>query len=83
LALLANGVVLLVKDASLVRGPVPLVLAGSAAATALFAYVIGVRRHRTLCLRPLPQRITSRREIYLVGVSVLGLIVAVSLTLLV
>jgi uncharacterized membrane protein YidH (DUF202 family) len=83
LALLANGVVLLVKDFSLSRGPVPLVLAGFAAATALSAYLIGVRRHRTLSLRPLPQRITTRREVYLVGVSVLGLIVAVSLTLLV
>lgn len=83
MALLANGVVLLVKDSSLARGPVPLVLAGFAGATALFAYVIGVRRHRALCLRPLPQRIASRRAVYSVGASVLGLIVAVSLTLLV
>jgi uncharacterized membrane protein YidH (DUF202 family) len=83
LALLANGVVLLMKDSSVVRGPIPLVLAGFAAATALSAYLIGVRRHRTLCLRPLPERISSRREVYVVGFSVLGLIVAVSLMLLV
>lgn len=83
MALLANGVVLLVKDFSLVRGGVPPALAAFAAVTALSAYLIGVRRYRTLSLRPLPRRITSRREIYVVGVSVLGLIAAVSLTLLV
>jgi uncharacterized membrane protein YidH (DUF202 family) len=81
LAILANGVLLLVKGFPMSYGPVRLVLAGLAAAIALSAYLIGVRRQRVLCLRPLPQRITPRREVQLVGVLVLVLILVIALTL--
>jgi uncharacterized membrane protein YidH (DUF202 family) len=83
LAILANGVLLLVKDFPESGGPVRMSVAGLAAAIALAAYLVGGRRQRILCRRPLPQRITPRREVHLVGVLVLVFVVVVALTLIV
>lgn len=81
LGLLVNGVLLLVKGLPESGGPVRAGVAGLAAAAALAAYLVGVRRQRTLCRRPLPQRVTPRREVHLMGALVLTLIVAVAVTL--
>lgn len=80
-AILGNGVILLAKDFPSSYGPLRLGLAGFAAAVALAAYLVGVRRQRTLSLRPLPDHITPRREVYLVGGLVLVLVLVVALTL--
>jgi uncharacterized membrane protein YidH (DUF202 family) len=81
LGLLANGVILLVRDFPESGGPVRMSVAGLAAAIALAVYLVGVRRQRTLCRRPLPQRITPRREVHLVGALVLMFVIVVALTL--
>lgn len=48
--------------------------AGVAAVLALWIYLIGVRRQRLLARRPLPDRISPRREVYLAGTSIVALI---------
>jgi len=50
---------------------------------ALSIYLIGVKRQRLLARRPLPDRISARREVYLTGASIIALILisALSLTL--
>jgi uncharacterized membrane protein YidH (DUF202 family) len=57
------------------------VVAGLAAALALSTYLIGRRRQRRLSRRPLPARISPRHEVYLLGTSVLLLIVISTLSL--
>jgi hypothetical protein len=52
-----------------------------AAVLALLTYVIGVRRKRILNRRPLPNRITPRREVGLIGISVLVVIIVTALVL--
>lgn len=74
-ALLANGALLTLKDLHSYTGPVGVVPAGLAAAVALCTYLIAVQRQRTLGHRPLPARITPRREVYLVGIAALLLAV--------
>jgi hypothetical protein len=79
LAVLANGAILLIRDT---HGRLPqLVAAGLAAALALSTYLIGVRRQRMLAQRPLPDRISPRREVYLTGGAVIALIVVSALAL--
>ena len=78
---LANGVILMLKNVHTSNGPVRLVLAGLAAALALTTYLIGRRRQRTLSQRPLPKRITPSREVYLVGISVIVLILLIAFAL--
>jgi hypothetical protein len=58
-----------------------LLAVGLAVTFALSTYLIGIRRQRTLSRRPLPQRITPRREVHLVGISVLVLILVSALAL--
>jgi len=59
------------------------VAAGVAGMLALSIYLIGVKRQRLLARRPLPDRISARREVYLTGASIIALILisALSLTL--
>jgi len=64
----------MVKEFPHYRGTLPLIGAGIAAVVALLTYAIGVRRQRTLGRRPLPEPITPRREVRLVGALVLLLI---------
>ena len=74
LAVLANGAILLLRDTPSGAGALHFVAAGVAAVLALSTYLIGVRRQRLLAQRPLPDRISPRREVYLTGVSVIALI---------
>jgi len=52
-----------------------LAAAGVAALLALSTYLIGHRRQRILAQRPLPNRISPRREVYLTGSAIIALIV--------
>jgi hypothetical protein len=83
LAVLANGVVLLLRDTHGDTSALQLVAAGAAALLALSTYLIGVRRQRVLARRPLPYRISPRREVYLTGVSIIALILISELSLMV
>jgi uncharacterized membrane protein YidH (DUF202 family) len=78
---LANGALLMLKDFHSFSGPLRLVAAALAVILALFTYLVGIRRQRTLARRPLPRRITARRQVYLVGTSVLVLILLAALAL--
>ena len=82
-AVLGNGGLLLLKNFHGHAGTVRLVAVGLALAIALLMYLIGVRRQRTLSRRPLPQPITPRRDVYLVGTAVVLLIVVTLVGLLV
>jgi uncharacterized membrane protein YidH (DUF202 family) len=75
LAFLANGALLTLKNFHGSDRLVGLIPAGLAAALALCTYVIGLQRQRTLRQRPLPTRITPRRQVYLVGTAALLLII--------
>ena len=81
LAVLANGAILLIRDTHGRPSAPQLVAAGLAAALALSTYLIGVRRQRILAQRPLPDRISPRREVYLTGGSIIALIVISALAL--
>lgn len=81
LAVLANGGVLLVKEFPHYSRPLPLVEAGLATVIAAITYVVGLRRQRTLARRPLPDRITPRREVTLIGALVLALVVLIAIGL--
>ena len=80
-AVLANGALLMVRNFHGYNGAFRLFAVGLALTFALSTYLIGIRRQRTLARRPLPQRITPRREVYLVGISVLVLILVSALAL--
>lgn len=81
LAVLANGAILLIRDTHGKPTAPQLVAAGLAALLALATYLIGVRRQRMLAQRPLPDRISPRREVYLTGGSIIALIVISALAL--
>lgn len=83
LAVLANGALLMMKDIHTGSDPPRMVAAGCAVVLALSTYLIGIRRQRTLARRPLPQRITPRREVHLVAASMLLLILISALASLV
>jgi hypothetical protein len=78
--MLANGVLLSLKDT---RSVVHIAAAVAAAMLAVATYLIGVRRQRLLAHRPLPDRISPRREVYLTGASVIALTVISALALVV
>jgi uncharacterized membrane protein YidH (DUF202 family) len=71
-ALLANGALLTIKN--LHTGLPGLIPALLAAAVASCTCVIALQRQRTLEQRPIPARITPRRQVYIVGIAVLVLI---------
>jgi uncharacterized membrane protein YidH (DUF202 family) len=81
LAVLGNGALLMVKNLGGHIGPLRLSAAGLAVAIALLAYALGIRRQRTLCRRPLPKRITPRREVAVLGTALLLLILISALAL--
>jgi uncharacterized membrane protein YidH (DUF202 family) len=81
LAVLANGALLMARSFHAYNGSVRLFADGLAVTLALITCLIGRRRQRTLAHRPLPQRITPRCEVYLVGISVLVLILVVAVAL--
>ena len=73
-AFLANGALLTVRDLHGPIGLAGLIPAGLAVVVALCTYLIALQRQRTLGHRPLPTRISPRRQVYLVGAAVLLLI---------
>jgi uncharacterized membrane protein YidH (DUF202 family) len=81
LAVLANGAVLLIQRTHGEPGTLQLVAAGVATVLALTTYLIGVRRQRILARRPLPDRISPRREVYLTGGAIIALILISALAL--
>jgi uncharacterized membrane protein YidH (DUF202 family) len=81
LAVLANGALLMVSDSHGYNVSIRLFAVGLAVTLALYTCLIGRRRQRTLAHRPLPQRITPRREVYLVGISMLVLILVATVAL--
>ena len=50
-----------------------------AGAVALGTFLIALQRQRTLRQRPLPERITPRRQVHFIGTAVLALIVVTTL----
>jgi uncharacterized membrane protein YidH (DUF202 family) len=81
LAVLANGAILLLQRTHGNPGVLRFLAAGIAALLALAAYLIGVRRQRILARRPLPDRISPRREVYLTGAAIIALILISALAL--
>jgi uncharacterized membrane protein YidH (DUF202 family) len=73
-AFLVNGALLSIKDMHGAKGVAALSAAGVALVAALSSYVISLQRQRTLQQRPIPARITARRQVYIVGVAALLLI---------
>ncbi|WP_077080597.1 DUF202 domain-containing protein [Mycobacterium numidiamassiliense] len=73
-AFLVNGVLLSIKNLHGHERPTTLMAAGIAVTAAVCCYVIALRRQRVLQLRPLPARITPRRQVYLVGIATMVLI---------
>jgi uncharacterized membrane protein YidH (DUF202 family) len=80
-AVLANGALLTLRDFHSHSGPLRFLGAGLAVTFALSTYLISARRHRTLGSLPLPNRIAPRREVHLVGMSVLTLTLVSALAL--
>jgi uncharacterized membrane protein YidH (DUF202 family) len=78
---LANGALLFLRELHSYPGPFRYVPAGLAVVVALLTYRVGVRRQRLLRRRPLPETITARREVQLVGGSIVVLIVATAFML--
>ncbi|QUR68068.1 DUF202 domain-containing protein [Mycobacterium spongiae] len=72
-ALLVNGVLLTIKDMHSATWSLRLIPAGLAAAAASCSYLIALHRQRTLSQRPIPTRITPRRQVNIVGIAVLVL----------
>ena len=81
LAALANGAILLIQHTHRGASPFHFVAACLAALLALATYLIGVRRQRILAKRPLPDRISPRREVYLTGGTIIALILISALAL--
>jgi hypothetical protein len=73
-ALLANGALLTIKNLQRGEGLPRLIPALLAAIAAACTCLIAVHRQRTLEQRPIPARITARRQVYIVGMAVLMLI---------
>jgi uncharacterized membrane protein YidH (DUF202 family) len=73
-AFLVNGALLMVRNLHGSAGPTGLIPAALAAVVAFGTYFIAVRRQRTLQQRPIPERVTPRRQVYVIGTAVLVLI---------
>ncbi|MDT5327985.1 MAG: hypothetical protein QOF25_5137 [Mycobacterium sp.] len=81
LAVLANGALLMVRSIHGYNGSVRLFAVGVAVTLALSTCLIGMRRQRKLAHHPLPQRITPRNAVYLIGVSMLVLILVAAVAI--
>jgi uncharacterized membrane protein YidH (DUF202 family) len=78
-AFLANGALLMIRNLHGSVGPTGLIPAALAGAVALGTFLIALQRQRTLQQRPLPERITPRRQVHVIGTAVLALIVVTTL----
>ncbi len=74
-AFLGNGALLMIRDLHGSAGPTGLIPAILAGALALGTFVIAVRRQHILQGRPLPERLTPRHQVYVIGTAVLALTV--------
>ncbi|MCA1836342.1 MAG: DUF202 domain-containing protein [Actinobacteria bacterium] len=81
LGVLGNGALLMLRDLHHYTGPLRLLPAGLAVVIATATYLAGVQRQRVLRRRPLPAPLAPRRQIRLIGASVLVLIVVTALAL--
>lgn len=81
LGVLGNGALLLVRDLDHYTGALRLVPAGLAVLIAVVTYLVGVRRQRVLRTRPLPCPLAPRRQVRLIGGSVVVLVVVTALAL--
>lgn len=78
-AFLVNGALLTIKDLHGSAGPAALIPAYLAATVALGTYVIALQRQQTLQLHPIPNRITPRRSVYVIGMAVVVLIIVTTI----
>ncbi len=78
-AFLANGALLMIRNLHGSVRPTGLIPAALAGAVALGTFLIALQRQRTLQQRPLPERITPRRQVHVIGTAVLALIVVTTL----
>jgi len=79
-AVLGNGALLAIKDLNGSAGLARLIAPVLATTVATGTYLIALTRQRTLQRRPLPARISPRRQVYTVGIGVLLLIVVTTVT---
>jgi uncharacterized membrane protein YidH (DUF202 family) len=77
LGFLANGVLLLLKYLRVDIPPISMIAVGFAAVVTLWIYLIGRQRQRLLSRRPLPTRISPRRQVYCVTAAV-GMLTVIS-----
>lgn len=81
IAVLGNGVLLLLHDIHGHAGPLRLIPAGLAIVVALLTYLVGVRRQHRLRQTPRNQTSPVRREVWLVGMSIVVLAVVTAVLL--
>lgn len=79
-AFLANGALLMIRNLHGAVRPGDLIPAGLAGVVALGTFLIAVHRQHTLQRRPLPKRLTPRRQVHVIGTAVLALIVVTALS---
>jgi uncharacterized membrane protein YidH (DUF202 family) len=79
IAVLGNGVLLLVHDIHGHSGPLRLIPAGLAIVVALLTYLVGRRRQRVLRRRPRAQ--VARWDIRMIGISIVTLAVVTAVVL--
>jgi len=82
-AFLINGALLMIRNLHGAVGPAGLIPALLAGAVALGTFLIAVHRQRTLQQHPIPERVTPRRAVYIIGTAVLVLIVVTTVAQLV
>ncbi len=82
-AFLVNGALLMIKNMHGPVGPTDLIPAVLAGTVALGTFLVAIHRQRTLQQRPLPERITPRLPVHIIGTAVLVLIVATTVAQLV
>jgi uncharacterized membrane protein YidH (DUF202 family) len=81
IGILGNGVLLLLHDVHGHTGPLRFIPAGLAIVVALLTYLVGVHRQRVLRRRPCDRMLVARREVWLVGVSIVTLAVLTAVLL--
>lgn len=81
IGVLGNGVLLLLHDVHGHAGPLRFIPAGLAVVVALATYLVGVRRQRVLRRRLRTRASVGRREVWLVGVSIVTLAVVTAVVL--
>ena len=81
IGVLGNGVLLLLHDVHGHSGPMRFLPACLAIVVALLTYLVGVRRQRLLRQRPCARTLVARREVWLIGVSIVTLAVVTAVVL--